>query len=456
MSKSPHDSIRIRGARQNNLRGLDLDVPLRQLVVVTGVSGSGKSSLVFDTVYAEGQRRYVETFSPYARQFLDRMDKPQVERIEGIPPAIAIDQTNPVRTSRSTVGTMTELNDHLKLLYARAGQLHCRGCGGPVRRDTPDSIYDTLVQRAQAADDPRLLVTFPVTVPANFTATEVLKLLEQQGYTRVHASETQKLEIVQDRFRLGNVERGRVIDAFEAALRVGRGRVNVRVSSPQRSPAAAGDGAGSGAGEGPETVWRFSTDLHCADCDIHYRDPTPSLFSFNSPLGACETCRGFGRVIGIDFGLVTPDTSKSLRGGVIKPWQTESNRECQDDLLRFAKKRGIPVDTPWRELTAAQQQWVLEGEGPWEKKVWYGVRRFFQWLETKSYKMHVRVLLAKYRSYTPCHACNGARLKEEALLWRLADRERAGFRPQHPRSDAAAARRVPVVLRAHRAARAAR
>ncbi len=427
MSKSPHDSIRIRGARQNNLRGLDLDIPLRQLVVVTGVSGSGKSSLVFDTVYAEGQRRYVETFSPYARQFLDRMDKPQVERIEGIPPAIAIDQTNPVRTSRSTVGTMTELNDHLKLLYARAAQLHCRGCAGPVRRDTPDSIYGTLVQRAKGAGDPRLLVTFPVSVPANFTAPEVLKLLEQQGYTRVHKSTAEKLEIVQDRFRLGNVDRGRVIDALEAALRVGRGRVNVRVPAPQPAPAAAGEGAGGGAGDGTETVRRFSTDLHCADCDIHYRDPTPSLFSFNSPLGACETCRGFGRVIGIDFGLVTPDTSKSLRGGVIKPWQTESNRECQDDLLRFAKRRGIPVDTPWRELTATQQQWVLEGEGPWEKKVWYGVRRFFQWLETKSYKMHVRVLLAKYRSYTPCHACNGARLKEEALLWRLADRDRPGY-----------------------------
>ncbi len=426
MSKSPHDSIRIRGARQNNLRGLDLDVPLRQLVVVTGVSGSGKSSLVFDTVYAEGQRRYVETFSPYARQFLDRMDKPRVERIEGIPPAIAIDQTNPVRTSRSTVGTMTELNDHLKLLYARAGQLHCRGCGGPVRRDTPASIYDTLVERARAAGDPRLLVTFPVSVPANFTAAEVLKLLEQRGYTRVYASATDRLEIVQDRFRLGNVDRGRVIDALEAALRVGRGRVNVRVPAPQPASAAAEEGAGSGRGDGPATAWRFSTDLHCADCDIHYRDPTPSLFSFNSPLGACETCRGFGRVIGIDFGLVTPDTSKSLRGGVIKPWQTESNRECQDDLLRFAKKRGIPVDTPWRELTAAQQQWVLEGEGPWEKKVWYGVRRFFQWLETRSYRMHVRVLLAKYRSYTPCHTCNGARLKEEALLWRLADRERPG------------------------------
>ena len=416
MSKSPHDSIRIRGARQNNLRGLDLDIPLRQLVVVTGVSGSGKSSLVFDTVYAEGQRRYVETFSPYARQFLDRMDKPRVERIEGIPPAIAIDQTNPVRTSRSTVGTMTELNDHLKLLYARVAQLHCRGCGGPVRRDTPDSIYGTLVQRAQAAGDPRLVVTFPVTVPVNFSAAEVLKLLEQQGYARVHASGDRNLEIVQDRFRLGNVDRGRVVDALEAALRVGHGRVNVRALSP----------AEAGAGGGGETVWRFSTDLHCADCDIHYRDPAPSLFSFNSPLGACETCRGFGRVIGIDFGLVTPDTSKTLRGGVIKPWQTESNRECQDDLLRFAKKRGIPVDTPWRDLTEAQQQWVLEGEGPWEKKVWYGVRRFFQWLETKSYKMHVRVLLSKYRSYTPCHACNGARLKEEALLWRLTARERPG------------------------------
>jgi excinuclease ABC subunit A len=413
MSRLPHDSIRIRGARQNNLRGLDLDLPLRQLVVVTGVSGSGKSSLVFDTVYAEGQRRYVETFSPYARQFLDRMDRPQVDRIDGIPPAIAIDQTNPVRTSRSTVGTMTELNDHLKLLYARAARLHCRRCGGPVRRDTPDSVFDALQQRAAPLGDPRLLVTFPVQVPESFSEAEVLQLLGQQGYSRIHAREPACIEVVQDRFRLGGVERGRVVDALEAALRVGRGRVNVRLPAPQPVPA--------GAEEGAETVWRFSTDLHCADCDIHYREPSPSLFSFNSPLGACETCRGFGRVIGIDYGLVIPDTGKTLRGGAIKPWQTESNRECQDDLLRFARKRDIPLDTPWRELTAAQQQWVIEGEGRWEKKVWYGVRRFFQWLETKSYKMHVRVLLAKYRSYTPCPVCNGARLKEEALLWRLGD-----------------------------------
>ncbi len=398
-----HDSIRIRGARQNNLRALDLDIPLRQLVVVTGVSGSGKSSLVFDTVYAEGQRRYVETFSPYARQFLDRMDKPRVDRVEGIPPAIAIDQTNPVRTSRSTVGTMTELNDHLKLLYARAARLHCRGCGKPVRRDTPQSILHDL-ESAGLAPEQRLQVTFPVAVPENFTEAEVLQLLAQQGYTRVHSRDGRTLEIVQDRFRWGGADRSRLREALEAALRVGRGRVTVENR-------------------------KFSTDLHCADCDIHYRDPVPSFFSFNSPLGACETCRGFGRVIGVDYGLVVPDGSKSLRGGAVRPWQTDAYRECQDDLVRFARKRGVPLDTPWNELSAEHRRWVIEGEGPWERKVWYGVRRFFEWLETKSYKMHIRVLLSKYRSYTPCAGCGGARLKPEALLWRLgtADGGAAGL-----------------------------
>ncbi len=231
MTQPDNDSIRVRGARQNNLRGLDLDIPLGELVVVTGVSGSGKSSLVFDTVYAEGQRRYVETFSPYARQFLDRMDKPQVDRIEGIPPAIAIDQTNPVRTSRSTVGTMTELNDHLKLLFARAAQLYCRGCGQPVHRDTPESIFATLTTRARTLGDPRLVVTFPVAVPKNFTEREVLGLLEQQGYTRVHARSAGQLEMVLDRFRLGGADRSRVLEALETGLRVGRGRVSVHASA---------------------------------------------------------------------------------------------------------------------------------------------------------------------------------------------------------------------------------
>ena len=224
-------AIRIRGARQNNLRNLDLDIPTGQLVVVTGVSGSGKSSLVFDTLYAEGQRRYVETFSPYARQFLDRMDRPAVDRIDGVPPAIAIDQTNPVRTSRSTVGTMTELNDHLKLLFARGARLFCRGCARPVRRDNADSIYADLVERAGAIGDPQLTITFPVTVPKNFSEDEVRAHLEAQGYTRIHRERTvgdgRVLDVVADRFRISNVERSRVIEALERALRLGGGRVDV-------------------------------------------------------------------------------------------------------------------------------------------------------------------------------------------------------------------------------------
>jgi excinuclease ABC subunit A len=416
MSESDSGAIRIRGARQNNLKNLDLDLPLGELLVVTGVSGSGKSSLVFDTVYAEGQRRYVETFSPYARQFLDRMDKPQVDRIDGIPPAIAIDQTNPVRTSRSTVGTMTELADHLKLMFARASRLYCRGCAQPVRRDTPETILAQLQARAAAAGDPRLIIAFPVEVPANFSEDEILKLLESQGYTRIHGRSGGILEVVQDRLRMASAERARVSEALEAALRVGRGRVHVHAMDA----------------DGNELqTWKFSGDLHCADCDIHYREPSQSTFSFNSPLGACDTCRGFGRVIGIDFGLIVPDGGKTLREGAVRPWQTQSFKECQDDLEKYAKKRGIPLETPWNRLTDAQRQWVLEGEPEWEswKKswpgTWYGVRHFFAWLESKSYKMHIRVLLSKYRAYTPCTACDGSRLKPDALLWRVGDKSDA-------------------------------
>ena len=299
MTDASRDAIVLRGARQNNLKNLDLDIPLNELVVVTGVSGSGKSSLVFDTLYAEGQRRYVETFSPYARQFLDRMDKPQVDSIAGIPPAIAIDQTNPVRTSRSTVGTMTELNDHLKLIFARASSLYCQCCGKPVRRDSSESIYADLSARAQEAGDPRLLITFPVPVPSNFTEAEVRGLLEKQGYTRffgdagtagVAASgagadgtsaagagrdksraaasagsvasaapakksakakgggkkrgkgtpeaPTTTLCVVQDRLRIAGADRGRVLESLEAALRVGQGRVNVQVVDDSDPPKA--------------------------------------------------------------------------------------------------------------------------------------------------------------------------------------------------------------------------
>ncbi|MSQ62862.1 MAG: excinuclease ABC subunit A [Betaproteobacteria bacterium] len=401
----PADAIVIRGARQNNLKNLTLSIPNGELVVVTGVSGSGKSSLVFDTLYAEGQRRYVETFSPYARQFLDRMDKPQVDAIEGIPPAIAIDQTNPVRTSRSTVGTMTELNDHLKLLYARAAKLFCRGCGKPVVRDTPQTVFEFLVKKSSENKDLGLIITFPVSIPKNFTEAEVLQLLERQGYTRFHSRTKLMLEVVQDRLRIASVEKSRLIEALEAALRVGQGKVNVWLEEGK--------------------PWKFSSHLHCPDCDIAYSEPTPAAFSFNSPLGACETCRGFGRVIGVDFGLVVPDESLTLRGGCVRTWQSPSFKDCQDDLVKYAKKRGIPLDVPFKELKPSDKAWVLEGEKEWVSwrkswpGVWYGVRRFFKWLESKAYKMHIRVLLSKYRAYTPCLSCNGTRLKPDAMLWKL-------------------------------------
>ena len=267
---------------------------------------------MFDTLYAEGQRRYVETFSAYARQFLDRMDRPQVERVDGVPPAIAIDQTNPVRSSRSTVGTMTELNDHLKLLYARAAELFDRKTARQVRHDTPETIYAELVARTQA-DDPRVVVTFPVELPEAVSDEEIAQWLSASGYTRVQAQREvtsptgprKVLDVVADRFRVQNTDKVRVVEAIEASLKRGGGRVNVML------PADAGNAAAE-----PQ-VWRFSTGLHDPDSDLRYAEPQAALFSFNSAYGACETCRGFGRVIGVDLGLVIPDARKTLRGGAI-------------------------------------------------------------------------------------------------------------------------------------------
>ncbi|MBK9197614.1 excinuclease ABC subunit UvrA [Candidatus Skiveiella danica] len=441
--------IRIRGARQHNLKNLDLDIRTGELTVVTGPSGSGKSSLVFDTLYAEGQRRYVETFSAYARQFLDRMDKPAVDKIEGVPPAIAIDQTNPVRSSRSTVGTMTELNDHLKLLFARSGQLFDRQTAQPVRHDTPETIYAELLRRSAERDEPRLVLTFPVELPANTSAEQLEQWLSASGFTRVQAEREEVrpvgprtsavpgrpkqasapsggsepraagsvgvvkvLDVVADRFRIGQVEKARVVEAIEVALKRGAGRLNVYVMP-------------AGTESSDSELWRFSSGLHCPDSDLRYTDPIPSAFSFNSAVGACEACRGFGRVIGVDYGLVIPNDKLTLRAGAIKPMQTPAWKECQDDLMRHAETAGIPRDTPWNKLTPEQQHWVIQGSPNWNGKWnqhWYGVKRFFEYLETKSYKMHIRVLLSKYRSYTPCGTCGGARLKTESLLWRIGSK----------------------------------
>ena len=428
--------IRIRGARQHNLKNLDLDIRTGELTVVTGPSGSGKSSLVFDTLFAEGQRRYVETFSAYARQFLDRMDKPAVDKVEGVPPAIAIDQTNPVRSSRSTVGTMTELNDHLKLLFARGANLFDRATALPVRHDSPESIHAELQRRCAEQGDPRLVVTFPVELPASTTPEEVEQWLSASGYTRVQAERTVQravkeevpakgkkakpvieavklLDVVADRFRLGNAEPARVMEAIEAGLKRGAGKLMVYVLKE----------------EGEPDIWKFSTGLHCPESDIRYTEPTPSAFSFNSAVGACEACRGFGRVIGVDYGLVIPDEKLTLRNGAVKVFQTPAWKECQDDLMRHAEASGIPRDTPWNKLTPEQQQWVIGGtpsykDGQWGKQ-WYGVARFFEYLESKAYKMHIRVLLSKYRSYTECPSCGGARLKTDSLLWRIGTKAQA-------------------------------
>jgi excinuclease ABC subunit A len=335
------------------------------------------------------------------------MDRPRVGRIDGVPPAIAIDQTNPVRTSRSTVGTMTELNDHIKLLFARAARLHCRECGKPVNRDSADSIFDKLLAGPFA--DPGFLaqITFSVSIPNNISENEVNGYLAASGYTRIFKRTESAIEVIQDRVEVSRENRGRIVEDLEAGLKYGHGIVTVyrvaiegTIFSPQR----------------------FSSELFCPECSIHYKDPVPNLFSFNSPIGACETCRGFGRTIGIDYDLVIPDKNKTLAEGAIKPWQTASYNESQEDLSRFAKRRGVPLNVPWKEFSDDQKTWVLEGEGSWEDGKWYGVRRFFEWLETRSYRMHIRVLLSRYRAYRTCASCKGARLKPDALLWKLGEK----------------------------------
>jgi len=396
--------IQIAGARQNNLKGVDVRIPLNALTVITGVSGSGKSSLAFDVLYAEGQRRYVESFSAYTRQFLDRMDKPDVDTVEGILPAIAISQGNSVKTSRSSVGTMTELHDHLKLLFAKIGIPHCPQCNQPVRRHTPESVAAELLC---APEGTRLLITFDVDVPDNLPWQEARQGLIASGFRRVLvdgetlevedlAAAQQTLTVVADRLVVRPGLQSRLAGSIEQAFRFGKGRF--RAVFPER------DGAAQ----------PFTEKLECARCGIALRDPVPNLFSFNSPLGACEPCRGFGRIIDVDLDLVIPDPNKSLQRGAIKPWSTKATEWERETLARFCRRRGIPLDRPFAELSAEQRRLVVDGDAKF-----HGIRGWFRWLEGRTYKMHVRVLLARYRSYGVCPACNGGRLRPESLLYRI-------------------------------------
>lgn len=438
MSKtSAPSTIRLKGVRHNNLKNFDLDLPTGKLIVITGVSGSGKSSLAFDTLYAEGQRRYIETFSPYARQFFDRMDKPQVDSIQGIPPAIAIEQRNSVKSTRSTVGTITEICDYMKVVWSHLAQLYCRGCGQPVGKDSPGQIWEALAtsvdkKRAEAIE---VLITFELALSEKVSLVESLALISKQGYQHLlfsdstvaaqHGAEPQilrideaidrlknenpkRLTVLQDRVRLTSSNRSRFVEACEQAYHFGKGLLTIRYLG--------GDGAR-----------RFSSRFHCAQCDLEYREPSAALFSFNHPIGACPTCRGFGRTITIDYDLAIPDRSLSLAQGAVKPWQTGQSAECQQDLLKFCKLRRAPTDVAFEELSAKWQEWVIQGDADYGKDpehewphAWYGVKGYFRSLESRSYKMHVRVLLSRYRAYQKCADCQGRRLQPEALLFKVS------------------------------------
>lgn len=420
------EAIRLRGVRQNNLKGFDLDIPLGSFTVVTGPSGSGKSSLAFQTLYAEGQRRYVETFSPYVRQFFDRMDKPRVDRIEGIPPAIAIEQVNNVRTTRSTVGTITEINDYLKVLFARVARGFCPKTGLEVRPDSVDSVraFASAELSGQA-----VLVLFPVPVPAATQPADFFAFLQQQGFLRVriygaiHRTDEPEsykkktlpamLHVVQDRVTPDAKNMARFTEAVESAFHLGKGELMLAWDNKEKI---------------------FTRDWLCPESGIRLRPPTPGLFSFNSPIGACPKCRGFGKVIGLDLEKALPDKSLSIRGGLVKAFQGETYSECQDDLLKHARREGISLDTPFDELEQDEQDWILYGEPgckdpeeAWEAGKWYGVKGFFEWMEKRTYKMHVRVFLSRFRSYTNCPDCRGGRLQPEALNFRIGGKSLPEF-----------------------------
>ncbi len=445
--------LEVRGARTHNLKNVDVSLPLGQLIIVTGVSGSGKSSLAFDTIYAEGQRRYVESLSAYARQFLERMEKPDVERIDGICPAIAIRQKNSIRNPRSTVGTTTEIHDYMRLLWARVGRTFCRQCGLEVIRETAEVVARRL---GALPDGTRLLIGFdmpvvavpetlgaesdqsdreedrvdsgdeallPLAVPETPTRTRpeavaaTVDSLTRRGFRRLlvdgralavedldiaQLAGRNQLQVIVDRVQLSGDMRTRLTDSIETAYREGGG------AAFAVEPPSAERGA---------VTHVFSERFDCQRCGLTYEIPQPRLFSFNNPFGACPTCHGFGNVIELDMDLVVPDASKSIRQGAIEPWSKPHYRAQLAELKRQARRLDVRLDTAWRDLTDAERRVVVEGDGEYE-----GIRGFFNWLERKKYKVHVRVFLSRYRGYLTCPECRGTRLRREARDVRVGGR----------------------------------
>jgi excinuclease ABC subunit A len=464
-SSTPTESIVVRGARVHNLKNIDFEVPHNSLTVVTGVSGSGKSSLAFDTIYAEGQRRYVESLSAYARQFLERIEKPDADTIDGIAPAVAIRQKNTTRNPRSTVATATEIYDYLRLLYARVGRTYCANCGHEVKKDTVDEVADAILA---LEPETRLQVLFPLQrpvpdvqqvalrvertpkpkkspglakparpgapTPVATQLTEALKTrlfdLRKAGFNRLYqAGEVfefstpesllainfaEPVFVLVDRLVVSAEARTRVVDAIETAYRE-TGEVIFEV--PGDEAEAAGEGpfdVRSGQVRATRTL-RFSQRFECKHCNLRYEEPEPKLFSFNNPYGACPRCQGFGNTIDFDLDLVIPDKIKTLADGAIEPWTKPKYRPLFTDLKRYAKQAGIPLDVPWADLEEEHKRLILSGEGKF-----LGVRGFFAHLERKKYKLHVRVFLSRYRGYSLCPECNGSRLRLEARQVRVS------------------------------------
>ena len=452
ITEARRGQIIVRGARTHNLKNVDLTLPARSLIVMTGVSGSGKSSLAFDTIYAEGQRRYVESLSAYARQFLERMEKPDVDSIEGICPAIAIRQKNSIRNPRSTVGTTTEIHDYLRLMYARVGRTYCRNCGREVIRETAEVVARGLGELPQGT---RLLIGFDMPVvtappmsregePEDDEAAaaesggaeeaaapqpdlpdlvdpvaETLAALRRKGFGRLYIDgqtvtleavdvatlkDRGTLQVIVDRVKLDGDLRARLTDSIETAYTEGGGAAfAIEVED-------AGAGATGGRAATAANVHRFSERFECRECDIQYEMPQPRLFSFNNPFGACPVCHGFGNIIELDMDLVVPDPSKSISQNAIEPWSKPHYRAQLAELKRAAKVRDLRLDEPWSQLTDDEKRFVIEGDGA----SYEGVKGFFRWLERKKYKVHVRVFLSRYRGYLTCPECSGARLRREA------------------------------------------